>query len=139
MINDLNTDLNEKSPNNNAEDNDDKILNSDSKRVVTTTVLSYSDKKDLSSPTTKITTASLLHREENPSRLDPNDDYYVSNQLNEVVLSSKSIELHYFVFHNDIEGVKKYIVKHKKLKHSLCDYLSIRDVNEIYHLTKLME
>jgi ankyrin repeat protein len=114
---------------------DNETSNSNNKRI--TTVLSYSDKKNLMDPT-PITTTTLLHNEAN-TEIDPTDDYHTSNQLNEIVMS-KSIELHYFVFHNDIEGVKKYILKHKKLKHNLSDYLSIRDVhgNTPLHLAAML-
>lgn len=119
----------------NIEDGNETNNNSN-KRV--TTVLSYSDKKNLMDPSPTLTTTTLLHKEES-NQIDPTDDYYTSNQLNEIVMS-KSVELHYFVFHNDIEGVKKYILKHKKLKHNLSDYLSIRDVhgNTPLHLAAML-
>ena len=93
--------------------------------------------------------------------LNYDNDYILSNKLNEVVLSN-SIELNYFVFHNDQESVLKYINKYKtkiaqqstsslsssptnsnsksKVKVSLSDYLSIRDVhgNTPLHIATMM-
>jgi ankyrin repeat protein len=80
------------------------------------------------------------------------NDYILSNQLNDVVLSN-SIELNYFVFHNDKESVLKYISKYKtklqqksnnnnksQSKVTLGDYLSIRDVhgNTPLHIATMM-
>ena len=68
------------------------------------------------------------------------DDYSLSNELNEIV-ASNSVDLHYFVFQNDIESVKNYIKRHKK-EHpqQLKYYLSIRDKhgNTPMHLAAML-
>lgn len=68
------------------------------------------------------------------------DDYALSNELNEIV-ASNSVELHYFVFQNDIESVRNYIKRHKK-EHpqQLKYYLSIRDKhgNTPMHLAAML-
>jgi len=68
------------------------------------------------------------------------DDYALSNELNEIV-ASNTVDLHYFVFQNDIESVKNYIKRHKK-EHpqQLKYYLSIRDKhgNTPMHLAAML-
>lgn len=89
------------------------------------TVLSYSDKSGSWTETTRPNSNSRDRQID-----DYNDDFKLSNRLNDIVLSN-SLELHYFVYHNDLESVKNYIKKYENLNDptKLSDYLSIRDVH----------
>ena len=124
------------------------------------TVLKYSDKNSSPYENQPELTQTFYtnNRNDATSDLTLNDsnydnDYILSNKLNEVVLSN-SVELQYYTFHNDKESVLKYINKHKtklanisnsiskksKIKIELGDYLSIRDVhgNTPLHLATMM-
>ena len=104
-------------------------------------ILKYSDKNPnflTENETTKVIDKSASSNSINPN--DIHNDYVLSNKLNDVVLSN-SIELHYFVYHNDKEGVQKYIKKHRKQNPKmLSDYLSIRDLhgNTPLHLAAML-
>ena len=153
----------------NSGHNENNANNNNNDATVTTahkttkTVLKYSEKNPNmygSAQTTEITQtytdasngASNHLYGGNASSSDLNNDYMLSNELNEIVLSN-SIELNYFVFHNDKESVLKYISKYKKKladknnnhnanskKATLGDYLSIRDVhgNTPMHVAAMM-
>lgn len=126
------------------------------------TVLKYSDKNSSPYESLPELTQTVYANNTTSNDLILNDsnydnDYILSNKLNEVVLSN-SVELQYYTFHNDKENVLKYINKHRtKLAHStsnsnnsknkkskikieLGDYLSIRDVhgNTPLHLATMM-
>lgn len=143
--------------------------------TATKTVLKYSEKNPNMYGSAQTTEITQIYAENNKkyyqnnasggdSANDSNNDYFLSNQLNEISLSN-SIELNYFVFHNDKESVLKYIEKYKKkleqssrsslsadknnnnnssgsssLKVTLSDYLSIRDVhgNTPLHIATMM-
>ena len=84
------------------------------------TVLTYSDRNGLQPPTFDLT----HHRQ---LKFDANDDFALSNRLNAIVLSN-ALELHHFVFHNDLDSILAYIKRHEATNASqLADYLSIRD------------
>lgn len=132
-------------------------------RSNTKTVLKYSEKtSNLYETTTSELTQTFYQSKTNGdsnyllNETNYDNDYILSNQLNDVVLSN-SIELNYFVFHNDKESVLKYVNKYKtKLDQqkqksnnnnnksqvivTLGDYLSIRDVhgNTPLHIATMM-
>jgi ankyrin repeat protein len=127
----------------------------------TKTVLKYSEKNSnlYESGSNELTQTFYQNNSNNNSNskhllneTNYDNDYILSNQLNDVVLSN-SIELNYFVFHNDKESVLKYISKYKtklqqkpnnnnksQSKVTLGDYLSIRDVhgNTPLHIATMM-
>lgn len=96
------------------------------------TVLTYSDRNGL-----KMSAQTTPFQQQ---QFDPNDDFALSNKLNSIVLSN-SLELHHFVFHNDMTSILTYI---KRYEHHgtqvLGDYLSIRDLhgNTPLHLATMM-
>lgn len=105
-------------------DNNNKLESTMSNNYQTKTILTYSEKnpsfmgqQTITKPVNTNNNNYLSNNSNSQSNVNPldilNDDYALSNQLNDVHLSN-SIELHYFVYHNDLTGVKKFIEKHRK-------------------------
>lgn len=72
--------------------------------------------------------------------MDPYDDFALSNKLNAITLSN-SLELHHYVFHNDLEAIQSYVKRYQeRAPDQLSDYLSIRDIhgNTPLHLAAML-
>jgi len=103
--------------------------------TVKRTVLTYSERNGINVNTVDETPSAW-----SSTPLDPYDDFALSNKLNSITLSN-SLELHHYVFHNDLDSIRTYIRRYEeKSRDQLPDYLSIRDIhgNTPLHLATML-
>lgn len=115
-------------------DNEDSSNQATNAALVTTstkqqrTVLTYSDRNGLQ----------MSSQLDATTPIDPNDDFFLSNKLNSITLSN-DLELHQYVFHNDLDSINLYIQRYQNKNLSM-DFLSIRDIhgNTPLHLAVML-